>query len=68
MYVLNIFDSQSAGLSLIFVVIFEALAVSRAIVTIHGQGDRVFLKLDYTFPVFPDLQKQFLSSTKHCQG
>ena len=25
---LNIFDSQSAGLSLIFVVIFEALAVS----------------------------------------
>lgn len=27
-YVLNIFDSQSAGLSLIFVVIFEALVVS----------------------------------------
>lgn len=27
-YVLNIFDSQSGGLSLIFVVIFEAVAVS----------------------------------------
>ena len=28
-YVLNIFDSQCGGLSLIFVVIFEAVAVSR---------------------------------------
>jgi len=27
-YVLNIFDSQSGGLSLIFMVIFEAVAVS----------------------------------------
>lgn len=27
-YVLNVFDSQSGGLSLIFVVIFEAVAVS----------------------------------------
>ena len=27
-YVLNIFDSQSGGLSLIFMVIFEAVAIS----------------------------------------